>query len=266
MEATVEHFFVGVDRPWMFRLVPKPMVSVNSAMARKLDLAKKQMSWADSGAFHLIRTHGYYPHTHEQYRGWLEVMRPTFFTQMDWPCEPDVLASSGLTVREHQRRSLTSADECADFDMEGLWSKFVPTIQGWRVDEYLKAAEDLEAAGLWRPYMAIGSICRRGQERQIKAVIHALREFSPKTRFHGFGVKSRPKILELLWSADSFAWRFNARKKLFAAHGSGFEQRINLVPYLVDAVSKGQRWERRGVVSQIQRTLRRAPGVSRSSS
>lgn len=251
----VEQFYIGVDRPWMFKLVPKPMVSVNSKMARKLDLRPKVSSWADSGAFHLIRSKGEYPHSHEQYEAWLQAMGPSYFTQMDWPCEPDVLASTGLTVAAHQRRSAESAERVAHFEVGG--GEFVPTIQGWTVDQYLAAASDLERRGVWRPYMAVGSICRRGQVGQIVAVLTALREFSPNTRYHGFGVKSRHEVLDLLHSADSFAWRFNARKKLFAAHGSGFEQQVNLAPYLVDAVHKAAKWEGRGTQTQIQRTLRR---------
>lgn len=238
----------------MFDLIPKPMLSVNAPLSRRVDLRAKALSWVDSGAFQLVKKHGGYPFSHEEYRARLEQLRPSFYTQMDWPCEPTMLEATGRFVAEHQVRSISSARECSTWDVDG--STFVPTIQGWTVDEYLACAEQLEAEGLWKPYMAIGSVCRRGSTVGVERVIWALREFSPTTRYHGFGVKSSGKLLSHLWSADSFSWNFHARMDVRERHGIGHMTRANLTPYLEEYVAKARSWEGRGVHRQVQRSFR----------
>lgn len=254
----VEHFFIGVDKPWMLKRVPKPLVSVNSAMGRRLDLRSKELAWVDSGAFQIVRKLGHFPFGDGLYASWVEAMGPTFFTQLDWPCEPAVLAKTGYDVHEHQRRSLQSAHCLARSDVGK--ATLVPTIQGWTPEQYLEMAGHLEDLGLWRPYMAVGSVCRRNQSAAVVAVLTALREFSPNTRYHGFGVKSSPEILELLWSCDSFAWRYKAWREHAAKFpGSKDDNSTAWVgPFLDDAVQRGVRLERRGVRSGIQTTLRSA--------
>lgn len=250
----VEHFFIGCDRRWMFDLIPKPMLGVNAPLSRRVDLRSKEVSWADSGAFQLVKKHAGYPFSHEEYRARLEQLGPSFYTQMDWPCEPSVREKTGLTVAQHQVRSIASAAECATWKLGE--SLFVPTIQGWTVDEYLACAENLEAEGLWRPYMAIGSVCRRGSTAGVERVLWALREFKPGTRYHGFGVKSVDKLLSHLWSADSFAWNFHGRMDVRARHGIGHNTRANLTPYLERYVVRARGWEGRGVHRQVQRSFR----------
>ncbi len=248
----------------MLKRVPKPLVSVNSAMGRRLDLRSKSQSWVDSGAFQIIKARGYFPFGDGLYASWVGAMGPKFFTQLDWPCEPAVLAKTGLSVEEHQRRSLQSANTLASSEVGD--AVLVPTIQGWTVEQYLAAAENLEKIGLWRSYMAIGSVCRRNQAAAVVAVITALREFSPNTRYHGFGVKSSPKILKLIWSCDSFAWRFAAWREHAARFpGQKDDNSTEWVgPFLDAAVKRGVHFERCGVTNQIQRTFRTGMGVSPS--
>lgn len=237
----VVHFYIGIDRRWMFQIVSKPMVSFNAPAARTLPLHEKASSFMDSGAFSVLKKHGRYPWSPDDFKRVIAKSGPTFFTQMDWPCEPSVRASTGLTVDDHIRLSVESAREVASWELEG--STFVPTVQGWRLQDYIRCAELLEAEGLWGDYIAVGSVCRRGQVSSILAVARALKDFSPGLRLHGFGIKTNPEVLAEFYSADSFAWCLRARFDLLEKRGSKYADMALLDPYLRAYVEKTRAWE-----------------------
>jgi hypothetical protein len=105
-------------------------------------------------------------------------------------------------VREHQQLSLDSYLQLA----EGFpWLPWLPVLQGWQPHEYLEHAAMYRAAGveLAGQLVGVGSICRRGSQRAILAVLETIAPLG--ARLHGFGVSINGLRLagHLLHSSDS---------------------------------------------------------------
>jgi hypothetical protein len=66
-------------------------------------------------------------------------------------------------------------------------------------------------------------VCKRnGDPRAIEAVLLAIKSARPDLRLHGFGIKgtalSSGLVRDLLYSADSMAWSYAARREGRNAH------------------------------------------------
>jgi hypothetical protein len=136
----------------------------------------------------------------------------------DWMCEPQMLAKTGLTVVEHQRRTVAGFG-----DLTSRWAAlsdtecpFMPVLQGWRLPDYERCADMYADAGVdlrAAPVVGVGSVCRRQATGEIAEILAALAERD--LLLHGFGVKAaglaaaRPYVV----SADSMAWSFGARRR-----------------------------------------------------
>ena len=89
----------------------------------------------------------------------------------------------------------------------------VSVVQGWEVHEYLWMLDRMKEQGVLSRLVAIGSVCRRNQDQEIRNVITAIRKNLPrKYRLHAFGVKVNAlrfkDVFDALWSADSLAYAF----------------------------------------------------------
>jgi hypothetical protein len=130
----------------------------------------------------------------------------------DWMCEPAVIARTGLTVRDHQERTVANFAELRTLAPD---LPFVPVLQGWTlpdyyrcVDLYVRTRIDLLAA----PVVGLGSVCRRQATGEIEDIARALAGLG--LRLHGFGVKTAglARYAEHMVSADSLAWSYEARR------------------------------------------------------
>lgn len=137
-----------------------------------------------------------------------EIGRLDWAAPMDWMCEPKMLESTGMTVREHQDRTVENYLELRD------QGPFIPVLQGWTepdyhacVDLYATAGVDLAAM----PLVGLGTVCRRQGTPEIRRVVSGLAERG--LSLHGFGVKKLglPAIAHLVTSADSMAWSSRGR-------------------------------------------------------
>jgi hypothetical protein len=137
-----------------------------------------------------------------------EVGNLAWAAPQDWMCEPWIVERTGLSVREHQERTVANYLELRDR------GPFVPVLQGWTLEDYeacialyTDAGVDLTAA----PLVGLGTVCRRQATPEIARIVGALA--GRGLRLHGFGMKSRglARVAHLLESADSMAWSFNAR-------------------------------------------------------
>lgn len=130
---------------------------------------------------------------------------------MDWMCEPNVLAHTGLTVREHQRRTI----ENFRWLRHELGAVVAPVLQGWTLDDYLLHVDDYYrfTDGLDdERIVAVGSVCRRGDDDEIVRILDRLHREG--LRLHAFGVRTRAleRIADALVSADSLSWSYRARR------------------------------------------------------
>lgn len=129
----------------------------------------------------------------------------------DWMCEPEILAKTGQTVRQHQLMTVWSFLELRHRAPEVPW---LPTLQGFTAEDYLRCAELYDAAGVAladAPLVGLGSVCRRSGTADLVAVIQALGPLG--LQLHGYGVKSEGVLLSCgdLRSCDSAAWSERAR-------------------------------------------------------
>jgi hypothetical protein len=142
---------------------------------------------------------------------------------MDWMCEPAVIEGgtlagqrfigTGLSVREHQHRTV---DNYLHLRQLAPDLPFIPVLQGWHLDDYLTCARDYVDAGIdltTLPRVGLGSVCRRQSTNQIHHIVAAFAHLG--IALPGFGVKATGLDLygDLLASADSMAWSFEARRR-----------------------------------------------------
>lgn len=212
-------FFVGLHQPGDSRHFERAFISVNRLRRRRS--AVPANAWImDSGAFSTIKTHGGYPHPVAEYaaqiRRFADSGRLLAAVAQDYMCEPEMLAKTGLTVDEHQRLTIERYDELVASDTGGVY--IMPVLQGyapWEYVDHLRAYGERLAPGAW---VGVGSVCKRNATpTSIVRVLMAIKQERPDLRLHGFGLKltalADGLVRELLYSADSMAWSFAARRQ-----------------------------------------------------
>ena len=189
---------------------------------RRLDRQQKvhppaDTDWAlDSGGFTELETYGRWETTPQQYvakvrRYYDMIGRMDWAAPQDWMCEPHMLEKTGLSVRMHQLNTTRNY-----LDLKTLWpdGPFIPVLQGWEPDDYMRHVESYEAAGIdleAEPVVGLGSVCRRQATQEIADLVRELQPF----RLHGFGMKTGAikNVGHLLHSADSMAWSLGGRRR-----------------------------------------------------
>ncbi len=171
-----------------------------------------KLKWSlDSGGFSEIAKHGRWTHTPEQYVEAIEQYKEqlgnlVWAAQMDWMCEPHMIAKSGLSIDHHQQ--LTVENYCILRDL-APHLPIIPVIQGWELDDYIRCIDLFASAGVdlrRNARVGVGSVCRRQATREIEDLFRDLSNYG--LRMHGFGVKTAgvARYGRFMTSADSMAW------------------------------------------------------------
>jgi hypothetical protein len=165
----------------------------------------------DCGGFSELALYGEWRTSAKQYaqlgrRYVEEIGNVDWLASQDLMCEPFMLEKTGLSVRAHQRITVASYLELCDRAPDLPW---LPVLQGWQPDDYLRHVDMYAAAGINLPAISVvgvGSICRR--QRLAEAAYTIRRLCAQGLRLHGFGVKTSglPRLSAYLHSADSMAW------------------------------------------------------------
>lgn len=171
----------------------------------------------DSGGFSELSLFGRWVTPAPQYarevQGWQrEIGTVRWAAAQDWMCEPWILAKTGLTVFEHQKRTVANYIELSELAPLVPWA---PVLQGFVLEDYVQHLEMYRTAGVnlhRAPVVGVGSVCRRQHSDEVAAIFTRLAATGLK--LHGFGLKIRGllKVAPLLASADSLAWSFDARR------------------------------------------------------
>lgn len=171
--------------------------------------------WAlDSGGFTELDKYGRWETSEAEYVEEVErlsaIGRLAWVAPQDWMCEPWMIEKTGLSVREHQERTITSFLSLR----ERLGALVIPVVQGYApreydrcIDLYANAGVDLAA----EPVVGLGSVCRRSRTLEAIRLVRYLGDHG--LNLHGFGLKGdtyRALRYELV-SADSMAWSFDGR-------------------------------------------------------
>lgn len=211
-------FFIGLHQPSDARHFARCCISVNRLRHRRsFDVQEWMM---DSGAFTEVAIHGGYRQPVEAYadevRRWAGHGQLVAAVSQDFMCEPFVLQRTGLTTADHQ--AMTIDRYRALVAAVGAVAYVMPVLQGYAPSEYADHVRQygaLLARGQW---VGVGSVCKRnGDPQQIVAVLRSIYDVRPDLRLHGFGLKQTALasgvVQAMLWSADSMAWSFAARRE-----------------------------------------------------
>jgi len=202
-------------------------------LAKRKTLPTSRVHWAlDSGGFSELQLYGEWRTTPREYVAAVrrydeEIGNLGWAAPQDWMCEPVIIdggqaggirfAGTRLSIAEHQRRTIDNFVELSTLWGDDDTNPFMPVLQGFQRDDYLRCWELYNTAGIdltGYPVVGLGSVCRRQAEDEIGDIVRALLAIDPELPVHGFGVKLRglEKYGQLLASADSMAWSFDARR------------------------------------------------------
>ena len=225
-EADTMTFYLGSHMPNWLEVADIPLFISHRRLSGRRTLPQARTWWAlDSGGFSELSLYGTWKTSPETYvsavvRYDTEIGQLGWAAPQDWMCEPVMLAKTGLTVAEHQRRTV------ANFVyLQELWEHvsdedcpFMPVLQGWELEDYRRCWRMYEDAGvnlIEYEVVGLGSVCRRQATEEIGDIVETLLERDPGLPIHGFGVKKTglAHYGHLLTSADSMAWSYDARRK-----------------------------------------------------
>lgn len=197
----------------------------------------------DSGGFTELQMYGKWTLTADQYAE--EVGRYVrhygkklqWVAPQDWMCEPIVLAGgpasrgivfkgTGLTVEEHQRRTVKNFVELRRL----LGDLVIPVLQGFKTQDYWRCQQlylDARVNLLDYKTVGVGTVCRRQSTNEATQIMSTLAVDG--LRLHGFGFKKTglANCHKFMTSADSTAWSDTARQGpiLLPGHGKpGFRR------------------------------------------
>lgn len=233
-------FYVGLHQPADAKHFDRAFISVNRIRRRKK--AIQAGAWImDSGAFTEISKFGEYRSSVAEYaeviNRWADDPKLVAAVSQDYMCEPFILEKTGLTVADHQRLTIERYDALRLLVDPRVY--VMPVLQGYSVEDYLR---HLEMYGNRLPrgaYVGVGSICKRNTDiKAVEAILTAIKAVRPDLRLHGFGLKitalSSWVVRDCLYSADSMAWSFSARRQGRNANdwreAMAFVRRINIAP------------------------------------
>jgi len=212
-------FFVGLHQPNDARFVRAACISANRLWRRQSGF---QVGYwiMDSGGFRIIEMHGGYPEPPEAYAGLIRRFsrngRLLAAVGQDYMCESFMLEKTGLSIAEHQRLTIERYDALRSYDTSGV--RIMPVLQGFAPEQYSTHVRQYGDRLHHRAWVGVGSLCRRnGRPAAIAAVLVAIKQVLPDLRLHGFGIKVTALgdglVRGHLFSADSMAWSFAARRE-----------------------------------------------------
>ncbi len=234
-------FYLGIHHGHWLRTVPVPVFVSHVTLAKYKRALPKRLPgaiWAlDSGAFSQIGEYGRWVMTAREYvkavrRYRDEIGGLEWAAPMDWMCEPGMLTKTGLSVAEHQHRTIESVLELRSLAAD---LPFAAVLQGWDLPSYVRCVRMYAEAGIdlaAEPVVGLGSVCRRQGTDEIGRIVTVLAdEFN--LRLHGFGVKFQgvTKYGSALASSDSMAWSQDGRHTPGCAHGTRGKTEANCIAF-----------------------------------
>lgn len=211
-------FYLGTHKPNHLERTAVPLFVSRRTLAPRRRLPRALGPWAlDSGGFSELSLFGEWRTSAMQYvsevrRFKQEVGHLSWAAAQDWMCEPFILAKTGMTLRYHQQQTITNYVLLRSLASD---LPFVPVLQGWEEDDYLRHLDDYAEAGIdlrSLPLVGLGSVCRRQGTGQIEGLIRRLHEEGLKLHLFGFKLKGLRTAAPFATSSDSMAWSFEARR------------------------------------------------------
>lgn len=211
-------FYLGTHQPsWLARKLGVPLLVSHRRLANRRTLPRATGPWAlDSGGFTELHLHGVWVSDEHSYaravrRYAEEIGNLIWAAPQDWMCEPHVLERTGLTVREHQVRTVRNFVRLRELAPD---LPFMPVLQGHDIADYHRCADRYERHGIdlaALPLVGVGSICRRQHTKEVELVLRSLA--ARGYRLHAFGAKvlGMERYADVIASSDSMAWSVRGR-------------------------------------------------------
>lgn len=209
-------FYLGTHVPAWLGKTDIPLFISHRTLKNRKTMPQAQGPWAlDSGGFTELSTYGKWETSPQTYidavHRYQQAGNLDWVAPQDWMCEPWIIAKTGLTVLEHQKRTVDNYLHLH----QHLGDLVIPVLQGWNLDDYQRCIQLYNDNGIdltTKHTVGLGSVCRRQATNEIGTIVTKLAGYGIK--MHGFGVK-RQGIQQYGWqltSADSMAWSFGGRR------------------------------------------------------
>lgn len=209
-------FYVGLHQPSDCKHFARSFVSVNRLIKRKSNFIVSD--WImDSGAFSQIYNKGEHMPV-LQYADLINRFSScgnliAAVTQ-DFMCEDFILKKTGMTVLQHQHLTIDRYKQLLSLTETYI----MPVLQGYEPDEYVSHLRMYGELLPFGAYVGVGSVCKRNSRPlSALAIFHAIKAERPDLQLHGFGLKitalQNKEIRDYLYSSDSMAWSFAARRE-----------------------------------------------------
>jgi len=212
-------FWLGTHRPYWLGQTDVPLMVSHRTLGARKRLPRASAPWVlDSGGYSELSMYGEWrtaarTYSAAVYRYAQEIGMLEWAAVQDWMCEPWILKKTGFDTLEHQYRSVVSYLELRLRAPDLPW---MPVLQGWEPDDYLRHYDLYERAGVSLaalPIVGIGSVCRR---QSVRGAIDLLVHLSGAgVKLHGFGLKMTAlrSLASFLTSSDSMAWSYEAMSR-----------------------------------------------------
>lgn len=220
----MDAFYLGTHMPQHLASAGVPLFVSHRRLVGRKTLPRAAAEYAiDSGAYTELLLHGEWRVSPKTYvadikRFDSEIGRMAWCAPQDWACESTVLAATGLSVEEHQRRTVANFIE-----LQMIWGDerdcpVMPVLQGFDQSSYLRCMDLYAKAGIDLkdyPLVGVGSVCRREATAEIDGVISALLRQDPGLPLHTFGAAGGgiARYGHKIASADSLSWSYAARRR-----------------------------------------------------
>lgn len=209
-------FYLGTHNPAWLGYVEVPLFVSHRRLRDRKSFPIAVSPWAlDSGGFSELNSNGRWDTSANEYEDAVWRYRTAignmdWCAPRDWMCEPWIVQKTGLTIREHQDRTV---EDYLDLKSRGL--PVIPVLQGWQIEDYVICADLYESAGVdltAEDTVGLGSVCRRQNTGEAAEIVRTL-YYGMGLQLHGFGFKTVGLGLvgDQMKSADSMAWSMSGR-------------------------------------------------------
>lgn len=240
------YFFTGLSPRWNYApwIAPGTHIMYSAAAFWQADKQAwrrrpypKQtgMRWLDTGGYLLLNKYGRYPFSPDNFANLVSQLQPDFYGTPDYPCEPDISRGlRGLMSNEERiKATVEQAVKLAELEpLLGRRPQMVPIIQGYSLDEYIYCLDLYKNAAMLRPYMAVGSMCRRANSPELLAILPRLHDYAESLGVHAlhlFGLRLTCQVQAVaghIWSQDSAAVFYAPDKETKEAWGGRFPRTL----------------------------------------
>jgi hypothetical protein len=212
-------FYVGSNHPdWLWASeLRHPIFISNRALLRYKKFKPSVNPWAlDSGGFTELKMNGGWTTTPQEYLGRIKIYEEElgkleWASPQDWMCEPFMLEKTKKTIEQHQELTVNNYIDLSNGEVK---TKIVPVLQGWTYSDYMNHLEMYQKRGIdltSEKLVGLGSVCRRASLKEIRLLISDLYDIGIKLHCYGVKKDGVPLFGEIIESADSLAWSYDAR-------------------------------------------------------